>query len=270
MNYDIPKNMTDEDDIKTFKMLVEKKEKMLETYGVLLYKPINNRDYFRTIRVAKQIDYMQEARINSGINKLILIRVYRDNIANVSPENLKMEADYDYSIRHYTEALKKRLSALSYEKNVPLKEYIDIGNCYLKLRNYGNANKYYTIAKSIALDFGIDIEVPELFEAPKVMPIINRTEANKITLNDSTKELIIIDVVDNHDDINRTLENYNLSEEDKQIALIEIAKEYYRRNFEKMGDKVLKMVDHISNKTDKTIKLLNYVRSNKKLIIKQK
>ena len=159
---------------------------------------------------------------------------------------------------------------MSYEPCVSIDEFFYIGLSYYKLHIKKVAYIFFTIVKSMSLDFGIDMdEIDELLKdcAPK-NEILAR-EINQEYVNTNIIELAIMDVIDEQKDLFESLSSYNLSEDKQLIVILKLAKEYYHRNFELKGDKLIRIVEQNKNKSPLVKKLLNYTRSNKTLFINQ-
>jgi hypothetical protein len=263
----------DEEDLILLKILIDKKQKMAQTHGIFLYTPKNTREVNKIKDLIKVIDNLQWARINNNGTDMILIRTYI--VKSNDPINLdeiRNEARHDFNHKDYYKALAKRLKILFSERTVPIKDYYDIAMCYYRMHNWSSAYKYLTIVDSIALDFGMDIDIDEHIEkSRKLQGITNQNTSNNVSIHvdENIKKLVIIDVIDNNEPLNDVLGKFSLSEENKLLIVLSVAKEYYRRGFIAKGDKMIKIVEQSSNKTAEVKKSLNYIRSNKQLIIKK-
>ena len=139
--------------------------------------------------------------------------------------------------------------------------YCQMGNCCMKLRKFEQALLYYTIAESLNPTNKKITKLKNGLLNSKAVDFANRVNYNVNNLEE------IITLYNNHVSLDEACERYNLTDEEKDIVYLVVAKEYYHEGLEKLGDKYLKLVEKSSNKSKYVNYLINEIKKNKKFYL---
>lgn len=242
--------------------------------GIILLKPMNEHKREGIHNIVKDIPDVASFTIGSDSNRQIVLRFkpynneYTDISATAKEGNRAyFKGDYDACIKSY-----RRLLEIGEPKAWV---YAKLGLAYMKKFDKDTAIDFLTIATALAKEEQSDFEFTDLIVS--LRGLINPEDKKRIVKmsienfgNDIDNyygienmpefaQLIISGI--NIDDACVTL---GLNDEQKSIATLILAREYYLQENYTIGDQYLKKVEKTKNKTKLVISLFEEIRRNKR------
>jgi len=245
-------------------------EKVRELKGIVPLKKINGDRLSLLRKKIKGSDDLLYLKIRDRYTLIYAPnKRIRDNYVEYinKGEELYKESKYEEAVVEYKKVLWSG-SAKAYT-------YARIGLCYLKMSHINKCLEYLKIATELSRIEGKNFDFSVLIAQLTNSGMVDEEDTKfyvKFNENDFYEDKYygiscmsnIIDNIRNGMSIEESFILYNLDEEQSLVALLVLAKEYYKVGEFELGDTLYKKVEKHNNKSRKVIKIMNEIQRNKK------
>lgn len=258
------------------KFMDKKYEELLDKKDAILLKPMNSERINNILKIIGDYQDMVAFVIGKRNQQQIVLR-YKPSLQHVNVEELIKEGNKAYKEENYDECIEKYLQLLQVFKEPRAIIYAKLGLAYMKKMQIQLAIDYLTIATDLSQKENVEFD----FSC-----ILSRLKGD-ITKEDSKpyfkmfqEDFDYSDVndyygIDNFVEINSYInesgldvdtacEQLGLSLEEIDIIKLIYAREFYTQGYYDKGDIFLKAVERSKNKTQKTKKIFEEIRKNKR------
>lgn len=259
---------------------INSKMASLKERGIVILDDIDNaqiKNYKNAVNEMPNVSFI-DMKID---NKLVLVYSEpKDN--NIDMHALFNEFEKAYYNQDYKTCIEKGRKRLKYKKNFRGYDFYLLGTAYYRIKEYELAIDYLTVAnlfekkKKSGRDYSNLIETIKIkaqekearrsnkkyFEMSEDSFMEDATPMNNVSNVEQVVNLIAsgIDVMD-------ACSQVGLSDDEKNLVYLTVAKEYYYQGFYKEGDKYLKLVEKNKGKSKVVKKLFEEITKNKKFYI---
>lgn len=260
------------------KAFMDKKyEELLDKKGVILLRPMDNSRIDRIFEIIENYPDMVAFVIGEGNKQQVVLRYKPIVDENIDVKNLINLGNQAYKEGNYDECIKKCLQILQLSDNPKQVVYSKLGLAYMKNWQTSLAIDYLTIANDLAKKENLHFDYSELLAILKGDILKeDRKPYFKMTQEDfdynDVNDYYGIDnfleinsfIIESGLDIETAGENFGLSLEEIDIIKLIYAREFYTEGNYDKGDIFLKSVERSKNKTAKTKKIFEEIKTNKR------
>ena len=254
--------------------LIEKKYDQIKKRGIVVLKKVNKERVDKIFEALDKYNDILGFVIDEENN--IVLRYY-----NPTPEKIKnekellKEANTLYKNYKYKECINKYYEIIKILPNIKAWIFARMGISYVKTRETKKAIQFLTIASKLARKENVNLDFSDLILKLKG-EISSEDIKPKVIIKESEFEEEQYYGIKDFDEINKYIhlsgldvetacKNLNKTQEQTDIIKLIYARQYYiQGDFEK-GDQFIKSVESCKEKTETVIKLLDRIRTNKRL-----
>jgi len=259
------------------KEFVEKQhKKLLNDKGIIILNTMaEGREKFIIDQADRYLDMSVFTIMDHGKKRIVL--KYNDlDYEDFDEKILISEALDDYRNGNYEDCLNKEIKILETSTDQKSANYSLIGLSYMKLFKIDEAIKYLTVANYLAKqensgkDFGdLLLRLRDEIDYDDIKPRVKMRQSDFINDNVNFYGIKDFDKINEYIcesglDVETACQNLNMTEEDIDIVKLIYAREYYTLGNKEKGELFLKSFERSKEKTNKTIKIYNYIQKSKK------
>lgn len=253
------------------KYIISKKDILIKR-GIIILEPMTKTERKKLYEVIDNIPDIVQFSIGDGTKKRIVLRYKPQTSERLDLKKITLLGIEAYKNGNYEECISQYRKLLEIG-NPPAHIYSRLGLSYLKIGKKITAIDYLEIATDLSRkgDKKFDFSDLILHLKNQISSLDKKTYVKMLTddFNDTNNNYGI----DNIDNIKLLLNSgcrfddvclkFNLTEEQKSILLLILARDSYSACFYELGDKYMKIVEKMKNKTSAVKELFLEIRKNR-------
>ncbi len=257
-------------------------EKLKQERGIILLPPMEEERIEQILRIAKEMKEFNPFVIEVDQKKQIVLRNKPSRNQFYNTKRLIDESNESYRNKDYEKAIEANYILIEITSSPRSVTYYKTAICFLMNRNKKKAIDYLTVAVALAKTENKQNEVENytslllslqgLIKKPDQKPSIHiNHKLYQMEFNDvnnfyqmTNMEKIASSMIETGMDLEKVAQEFQLTEEQKDLTKLIYAREYYIQGNFLEGDKYLASVEKNKEKTKKVRMILNEIKKNRK------
>lgn len=199
-------------------------------------------------------------------NDYIMIRYLENDKDKICNKGIiKYNYECVYEDHNYIEAIRLLLKYISMSKQLNAEDVYQVGRMYLNVKNYRLAQVYLHLASVLCNSKGY-VDTYQYC----LSKILNGSDYKRDLIESDKLNLIIKDMLLNIGMVDKIIDKYELTVEEKLMVKIYLCQELYKYGDRKRAEKILLSIKKMKDIDNTVDGLLDYTEKNRAVISKKK